>query len=112
MHDGFRFALPVLQATIRRTRMLYRVLAGALALTAALVMTVSDASAFDESKYPAFQGQWKRKLGTVNAWDETRRPGLPQDPPLTPEYRKLWEASMADQAAGGQGNDTRVTCIS
>jgi len=70
------------------------------------------ASAFDESKYPDFQGQWKRKLGTVNAWDETRRPGLPQDPPLTPEYRKRWEASMADQAAGGQGNDTRVTCIS
>src|SRR5476651_852071 len=92
--------------------MLYRALAGALALTAALVMTVSDASAFDESKYPNFQGQWKRKLGTINAWDEAKRPGLPQDPPLIPEDRKMWLDSMADQAAGGQGLDTRVTCIS
>ena len=91
---------------------LHRSLFGAIALAAALLMIALDASAFDESKYPAFQGQWKRKLGTVNAWDESKRPGLPQDPPLTPEYRKLWEASMADQAAGGQGLDTRVTCIS
>src|SRR5262245_12071703 len=91
---------------------LYRSLAGALAVAAALVMTLADARAHDASKYPAFEGQWKRKLGTVNAWDESRRPGLPQDPPLTPEYRKIWEASMADQAAGGQGLDTRVTCIS
>ena len=91
---------------------LNRSLFGAIALAAALVVTASDASAFDESKYPAFQGQWKRKLGTVNAWDESKRPGLPQDPPLTAEYRKIWEASMADQKEGGQGLDTRVTCIS
>src|SRR3954462_6187245 len=77
-----------------------------------LPMAPITASAFDESKYPDFQGQWKRKPGTVNSWDEAKRPGLPQDPPLTPEYCKRWEASMADQAAGGQGNDSRVTCIS
>jgi hypothetical protein len=94
--------------------MLHRIFAGALILALAATLTIAPtpASAFDESKYPAFQGQWKRKLGTVNSWDETRRPGFPQDPPLTPEYRKRWEASMADQAAGGQGNDSRVTCIS
>jgi hypothetical protein len=92
--------------------LMYRSLVGGIAVAAALVMTVASAAAFDESKYPDFAGQWKRKLGTVNAWDESRRPGLPQDPPLTPEYRKIWEASMADQAAGGQGLDTRVTCIS
>jgi hypothetical protein len=92
--------------------MLHRVFTGALVLAAALSLALTSASAFDESKYPDFQGQWKRKLGTVNSWDETKRPGLAQDPPLTPEYRKRWEASMADQAAGGQGNDTRVTCIS
>jgi hypothetical protein len=92
--------------------LMYRSLVGGIAVAAALVMTVASAAAFDESKYPDFAGQWKRKLGTVNSWDESRRPGLPQDPPLTPEYRKIWEASMADQAAGGQGLDTRVTCIS
>ncbi len=77
-------------------------------IAATLSMAPVTASAFDESKYPEFQGQWKRKLGTINSWDETKRPGLPQTPPLTPEYRQRWEASMADQAAGGQGLDTRV----
>jgi hypothetical protein len=84
----------------------------AILFAAVLPMAPMTASAFDESKYPDFQGQWKRKLGTVNSWDESKRPGRPQDPPLTPEYRQRWEASMADQAAGGQGLDTRVTCIS
>ena len=79
---------------------------------AALAMTAASASAFDESKYPDWSGQWKRAPGTVNSWDETKRPGLAQNPPLTPEYRAIWEASMADRAAGGQGLDTRVTCVS
>jgi len=90
--------------------MLHRIFA--MLFAAVLPMAPMTASAFDESKYPDFQGQWKRKLGTVNSWDETKRPGLTQNPPLTPEYRQRWEASMADQAAGGQGLDTRVTCIS
>jgi hypothetical protein len=81
-------------------------------LATALAMTVSAALAFDETKYPDWSGQWRRAPGTVNSWDETKRPGLAQDPPLTPEYRAIWEASMADQAAGGQGLDTRVTCVS
>ena len=31
--------------------------------------------------------------------------------PLIPEYQARLEASLADQAAGGQGLDTRYTCI-
>jgi hypothetical protein len=85
---------------------------GALAMTVALWMATSVAVAFDETKYPDWSGQWKRAPGTVNAWDETKRPGLAQKPPLTLEYQAIWEASMADQAAGGQGLDTRVTCVS
>ena len=92
--------------------MLHRILAGPIILAAALSTSLTTAAAFDESKYPDFGGQWKRKLGAPNAWDETKRPGLPQDPPLTAEYRKRWEASMADQAAGGHGLNTRATCIS
>jgi hypothetical protein len=81
-------------------------------LATALAVTVSAALTFDETKYPDWSGQWRRAPGTVNSWDETKRPGLAQDPPLTPEYRAIWQASMADQAAGGQGLDTRVTCVS
>jgi hypothetical protein len=93
--------------------MSHRTFIGAIVLATAFSIVATAASAFDESKYPAFQGQWKRKPGTsVNSWDESKRGGLAQEPPLTPEYRKLWESSMADQAAGGQGLDMRYTCIS
>jgi hypothetical protein len=85
---------------------------GAIALMAALVMTLSDAAAFDESKYPDWSGQWRRTRGVGVVWDETKPPGLGQQAPLTPEYQAILEASVADQAAGGQGGDTRVTCVS
>ena len=85
---------------------------GAIALVSALVMTLSGAAAFDETKYPDFSGQWKRARGTVNTWDESKPAGLAQQAPLIPEYQAMLEASIADQKAGGQGLDTRVTCIS
>ena len=84
----------------------------AVALLAALATTLSSAAAFDETKYPDWSGQWKRARGVGVVWDETKPPGLGQQAPLTPEYQAVLEASIADQAAGGQGGDTRVTCIS
>ena len=84
----------------------------AVALLAALATTLSSAAAFDETKYPDWSGQWKRARGVGVVWDETKPPGLGQQAPLTPDYQAILEASIADQAAGGQGGDTRVTCIS
>jgi hypothetical protein len=92
--------------------MMLRQSIGAIAAVAVLAFTIASAAAFDESKYPAFAGQWKRAPGTGIGWDETKPRGRPQQPPLTPEYQAIWESSLADQAAGGQGGDTRVTCIS
>jgi hypothetical protein len=84
----------------------------AVAGTAALLITLAGAPAHDESKYPDWGGTWRRAPGVGIGWDETKPRGRAQQPPLTPEYQAIWEASMADQAAGGQGGDTRVTCIS
>jgi hypothetical protein len=36
---------------------------------------------------------------------------LKQEPPLTPEYQAVFEASVADQMAGGQGNDPSYLCV-
>jgi len=47
-------------------------------------------------------GQWKRPPGAGIQWDQTRRPGLDQNPPLTPEYKAIFEASLADQAKGAR----------
>jgi hypothetical protein len=84
---------------------------GAILLTAALLMPMAGARGFDEAKYPDMQGQWGRPQGVGIQWDPTKPIGRPQQPPLTPEYQAIWEASMADQAAGGQGNDPLFRCV-
>src|SRR6266700_295287 len=87
--------------------MLHRITLAAFSLS----LTIGAASAFDESKYPDFSGQWRRPAGVATQWDQTRKSGLAQEAPLTPEYQVRLEASIADQARGGQGDDARVTCI-
>jgi len=82
----------------------------AVAFAATLVMAGSGAVAFDETKYPDWSGQWMRPPGVGFQWDSTKPPGLAQQAPLTPEYQAVLEASLADQAAGGQGGDNLVTC--
>jgi hypothetical protein len=94
--------------------MLDRRALGALALLSALV-TGSDVGAFDATKYPNLVGQWvgvRLGVGGQPAFDPTKPWGLGQQAPLTPEYRKVLEASLADQAAGGQGNwHTGAGCL-
>ena len=90
--------------------MLYRSRIGAIALAGGLAWATA-ALAFDESKYPDFSGQWRRPAGVGIQWDPAKRFGLDQKPPFTPEYQAVWEASMADQAAGGQGNDAPSRCV-
>ncbi len=83
---------------------------GAMTVAAALALPMAGAAAFDESKYPDFSGQWRRPPGIGIQWDQTKPLGRGQQAPLTPEYQKAFEASMADQAAGGQGNDPPSRC--
>jgi hypothetical protein len=86
-------------------------LISAFAFVAALVTGITGAVAFDEAKYPDWSGQWRRPRGIATQWDQTKPAGLAQQAPLKPQYQKTLEASIADQATGGQGVDTRYTCI-
>jgi hypothetical protein len=86
-------------------------MAGAIALTAALLVAVAPAAAFDEARYPDLSGQWRKPVGIGNQWDQTKPLGRAQQPPLTPEYQAIFEASMADQRQGGQGNDPPSRCV-
>jgi hypothetical protein len=92
--------------------MLLRDAIAGVALVGALLMTVASAQAFDEARYPDWSGQWRKPLGIGNQWDQTKPPGRAQQAPLTAEYQAIFEASLADQAAGGQGGDIRITCVS
>ncbi len=84
---------------------------GAIALTAALCVTVAGAQAFDEAKYPDFAGQWRKPNGVTVQWDQTKPLGLAQQAPLKPEFQAALEASLKDQTLGGQGDDARYSCL-
>ena len=89
--------------------MLERTLMRAIALMATLAATTISAPAQDMSKYPDWSGIWRGDHGFQ--WDPTKRPGLPQQAPLTPEYQKIFEDSLKGQEDGSQGNNVRFTCM-
>ena len=91
--------------------MLFRRSALTVALAAALCAAWTVAFAADDSKYPEWRGQWRRPPGVGIQWDPSKPLGPAQQAPLTAEYQKVFEASMADQRAGGQGGDPTYTCI-
>jgi hypothetical protein len=83
---------------------------GSIAGAAAMAMSLAGAQAHDESKYPDWNGQWRRPAGINNQWDPTK-PWGKEGAPLTPEYQAIYEANLKDQLEGGQGTDPTYTCI-
>jgi hypothetical protein len=81
---------------------LNRILTGLALLT--LCAVCSGAQAFDDAKYPNFKGQWSR-VGPPR-W---LAPG--QKAPLTSEYQAVYEANLAEQAAGAPGDWPSSYCI-
>jgi hypothetical protein len=81
---------------------------GVFAAAAALMLIMGGARAADGEKYPNWKGQWDtvspRMGGQSIKFDPYKPFGPAQQAPLTPEYQKVHEESMADQAKGGQGN--------
>jgi hypothetical protein len=87
--------------------MRYRRLIVAVTLAASLCWSLAGARAFDDATYPDLAGQWLRInlfRGGQITFDPNKAWGLGQEAPLTPEYQAILEASIADQANGGQGN--------
>jgi hypothetical protein len=81
----------------------------ATALGLGIALPLVAAAAQDASRLPDWKGQWIRT--GAGSFDPGKPPGLRQDAPLTPEYQAILEASIAAQAAGGQGNDPMARCI-
>jgi hypothetical protein len=98
----------------------------AVAVIATGVM-VSAVRAANDARYPDWKGMWTRWVppratlepnggftaGGQPSHDQTKPWGRGQEVPLTPEYQKIFEDSLADQANGGQGNffDHAVRCM-
>jgi hypothetical protein len=75
------------------------------AAAAALLATPALAQVVDYSKYPAIMGQWDRQ-GPPNNWRQLGGP-----PPLTPEYQKVLDKSVAEQKGGRPGNWPSAFCL-
>jgi hypothetical protein len=87
-----------------------------IALAAAVLALASGtARAHDESKYPNWKGAWApivpRLPGQIIRFDPSKPWGPGQEAPLTPEYQKVLEQSMAEQALGGTGNYPTAECL-
>jgi hypothetical protein len=87
-----------------------RIAIGTMALAACVIAAPLAAQPFDDSKYPAFEGQWFR-VGPLAVFDTSKPPGRGQEAPLTPEYQAIFEANLADVATGGFGDDPVFRCI-
>lgn len=84
-------------------------------LVAALCLGIADGHAFDDAKYPQWQGQWTRApipgVSGNPSYDPSKPRGRGEEAPLTAQYQALFEANLKDQAEGGQGNDATFTCL-
>ena len=95
---------------------------------AATLIMVGAAQAADDATYPNWKGAWARwappnaardpgnggtgfTAGGQPSFDQTKPWGAGQQAPLTPEYQKVLEDSMADQAEGGLGNYPTARCL-
>jgi hypothetical protein len=101
---------------VREDVMLYRGSIGAIALVAALCIARAGAFAFDDAQYPDFDGKWNRApfpgapRTPQPTYDPTKGWARAQQAPLTAEYNAIFEANLADQAAGGPGTTRGYTC--
>jgi hypothetical protein len=90
-------------------------------------MMTSGVQAAETARYPEWKGAWERFVpetsvlspsglrtsGGQPSFDQTKPWGPGQEAPLTPEYQKVLDDSLADQAIGGQGNnfDRAARCL-
>jgi hypothetical protein len=106
--------------------MRYRKLLVAIGLAGVSAVICGGVKAADGAKYPEWKGAWERWVPAVSvvspsglrtpggqpSFDQTKPWSRGQEAPLTAEYQKVHEDSIADQAAGGQGNNfDRARCM-
>src|SRR4051812_31843323 len=92
--------------------MVHRRSIASIVFAAALMLASGGATAHDDAKFPDWGGQWFRLSRLANApFDPSKPVGLGQQAPLTPEYQAKFEASLADQRAGGNGLNAHTACL-
>jgi hypothetical protein len=88
------------------------VLLGITATAAQGQAPIPEHDRYNPARYPDWSGPMRwTATGGGNRYDQTKRPGRAQQPPLTPEYQAIFEAGLKDQAEGGQGRNQTYSCL-
>jgi hypothetical protein len=82
----------------------------AVLAAAAMATAVTAAQAMDDGKYPDFNAQWSRNHGPAD-WDQSKKGGLAQQAPLTPEYQGVFQAIVASVANGSEVYNDQARCM-
>ena len=82
---------------------------GSMVLALALCLSAAITKAQSDSKYPDWKGQWVRIGG--GQYDPSKPGGVRQAPPLTPEYKAVWEDNIAAEAKGSQEYNPQARCL-
>jgi len=82
---------------------------GSMLLAMALSLPAGSIQAQSDSKFPDWKGQWVRIGG--GQYDPGKPGGRGQAPPLTSEYKAIWDANVASEAAGSQEYNPQARCL-
>jgi hypothetical protein len=77
-----------------------------VALTLGPLASFTIAASTSDERYPDLEGAWDRMFQP--RWSVGEPDGKP---PLTPEYMKVYEANLANMAAGGLGDVPSSNCV-
>jgi hypothetical protein len=91
------------------TSMTGRMAVGSMVLALALCLPAAISKAQHDNKYPDWKGQWVRIGG--GQYDPSKPGGVGQAPPLTPEYKAVWEGNIAGEATGSQEYNPQARCL-
>src|SRR5438067_4707796 len=95
-----------------RPHMIYLRLVKGGALAVTLCIPTMGAQADEQSRYPDWRAQWVRvDAGYGPQFDPSKPAGRGQQAPLTAEYQAIFEANLANLAAGTQPYNTQLNCL-
>ena len=91
---------------------MHTVMGKSIALLMGLLPLIIAPAIGADMQYPDFEAQWRNPTAGRggNPWDPGKPMGLAQQAPLTPQYQAIFETSLKEQKAGGQGNSLGSTC--
>src|SRR5262249_36837595 len=77
---------------------------------AGLAAVAGGGQAVGDAEDPDLRGEWKRAIGGMPRFDQSKPVSGGEGGALTPQYRAIFEGNLKDQAGSGAGDAPTTTC--